>query len=61
MKWTNHYPEEAGEYIVKTETDFLKRESVMKATMTISPNGEKNWNFKNQQFKSYLNEKEFVK
>lgn len=54
MVWSDELPEIAGNYVVKTETDFLGKELVMLATLNISDKGEKSWNFKNQKFKAYL-------
>ena len=54
MKWCDELPEVAGNYVVKTETDFMGKELVFIATLNISEKGEKSWNFKNQKFKCYL-------
>ena len=56
MEWCDSLPEKAGKYIVKTETNFLKKELILTAEMTISEKGDKNWSFNNQKFKYYLKE-----
>ncbi len=52
--WSEELPDKPGRYVVKTVSKLLGTEHVLLANFFVNDKGEKNWNFKNQLFKSYL-------
>jgi len=56
MEWINQEPDKPGEYVVKTESSFLKKKQVLLAYLTIDNEGKKSWSFHRQNFIAYLKE-----
>lgn len=56
MEWIYTEPDKPGEYIVKTESNILKRKNVLLAHLNIDEKEKKSWSFSRQKFIAYLKE-----